>query len=194
MKFNAIKLALSATALLAASGFAMQAQAHCLTQSITAGATATQDDVYLINCPTGTHSVYGRVALVSGAAVTYQLGAAGGSTQTTSDSTTSASATCRTAGQDGVNYEHLNPAGTPSAYVSYTAVPGVNTLAVTKNSASTANYGIEFHCMSGSAGQTSPSNVAAGTEIGGNYELSTVVDALDSGSDTNLDANLPINH
>jgi hypothetical protein len=214
MKNKFLKTALSVSVVLAASGFAMQAQAHCLTQTLASGSasSATQDDVYVINCPTGTTSVYGRLGLISGAtSTTYQFGAAGNGNTTATLNDTGASATmaCKAAGTDGVAYEHLDPTKTPTAYASYAAIPGINTLVVTKNSASASSYAIEFHCMNGAAGGTAP----LGGELGGNFEVAGpglavppttptgLTDALDavSGSplpanDTNLDANLVINH
>lgn len=192
MKFSAPQL-VSAVALLAASGFAMQAQAHCLTQSITAGANSQQHDVYLFNCPAGTKSVYARVGLISGAAVTEQTAAASGGSSSVviSDAGASAGLGCRLSGQDGVAYEHLNPANNPSNYVSYTTGAGVNSLVASKNAAGSSNYGIEFHCMNGAAGSATPQGSEVTTA---NYELSTVIDALDVVTDTNVDANLPINN
>ncbi len=204
MKFNAIKLAFSATALLAASGFAMQAQAHCLTQSIaTANPSAFQQDVYNFVCPTGTASVVGKASLISGTQLAYQIGKGGFTFASTTDTTASAAATCTTAvGPGGFTWEILS-AGTVGP-ISINGGPGVYTLVASKSTTAAATYGIEFHCMTGANGTGTELQPASGVwEQGGPLSVAGtgLTDGLDavSGSssaanDTNTDVNLTINH
>lgn len=200
MKFSALKL-LSSAVLLAASGFAMQAQAHCLTQSIaTANPSAFQQDVYMFVCPAGTASVTGRASLISGTQLAYQIGKGGFTAASVTDTSALSTSACGTlaSGMEGI----LTGA---TGYVSVNGGTGVYTLVASKSTTASATYGIEFHCMTGANG--------TGSELGGNWEqggpLSVagtgLTDQLDadaggvSGSsnaanDKNVDANLAINH
>jgi len=201
MKFNAIKLAFSATALLAASGFAMQAQAHCLNQSIsTANPSAFQQDVYMLVCPSGTASLQGRASLISGTQLAYQIGKGGFTAASVTDTGSSATATCGTL-SDGTGREGITT-GTPTSYISVNGGVGVYTLVASKSTTASATYGIEFHCMSGNNGTGSELGAVV-WEQGGPLSVAGtgLTDGLDavSGSssaanDTNTDVNLAINH
>lgn len=150
MKKDFLKAVLSASTLLAAAGYGMVAQAHCVDgQSIsTVNPSALQDDVYVAVCPTGTHHFTAKVGVAAGTpTLMLEVGKGGVTSQTThpvvSDTVAGGGGACQTlvSGQ-----ETLTGTPSPSAIVTGGGA-GQYTMVVSKNSASqVTNYGLEFHC------------------------------------------------
>lgn len=141
MKFIFLKEFFLVTALLMASAFAMQAQAHCFdNNTITATSTGPfQFDVYHVSCPAGTTGVGGRIAQVGGTTgageVAMEIGK--GSAHTFAQDTGNSAQNCNAAGD------------VPSGY---TTVPTLNAgsgtyvITVSKDTTSTSTYDFSFHC------------------------------------------------
>jgi len=196
-----LKSVLSIGAVLAASGFAMQAQAHCVNETIaTANPSAYQQDAYMFVCPANTVRVQGRASLSSGTQLAYQI-AKGGFTSASVIDTTTGNGTCQLipgGGPGGKDWEQVTAGAT--ANINVNGGPGVYSLLVSKSTTAAASYGIEFHCMDSAGIELQPPVV---WEQGGPGSVAGtgLTDALDFvansnvlANDTNKDVNLVINH
>lgn len=191
-KFKAV---LGLGVVLAASGFSMSAEAHCLTQGITQTGTtnALQQDVYMLLCPAATTSIVGKTSLISGGAVTYQIAKGGYTSASVADSTATSTAACTTGTVNGYPQDYITAGQT--AQISVAGGAGAYTLVVSKNSTTASNYALEFHCLGSNGVEIQPNNGGV-WEQGGPLSNSGIgaIDALDSVTDTNTDVNLAINH
>lgn len=146
MKKDILKAVLSTATLLAAAGYGMMAQAHCINNAtITNNSNAYQMDVYVFECPvTTTTGVSAQVSNQSGAPVSVEVGFGNTHVTSTIDSTAAgaaANSTCNAAG----NIAFAGGA-TGSNTVTKSNGPGVYTVMVSKNSASSSTYDLGIHC------------------------------------------------
>ena len=157
------KEVLIATTLLAASGYTVLAQAHCVDNAtITNNSNAYQMDVHVFNCPTGTTGVSGKVSNQSGAPVSIEVGYGNTHVTSTIDSTSAgvnANSVCNAAGDIA-----FAGGASGSSLVTRNGGPGLYTVMVSKNSASNATYDMAIHCV-GNDVPSAPSNPATDWDI-----------------------------
>jgi hypothetical protein len=150
-KKSFFKTTLTATALLAATGYTVMAQAHCVgtstdpevlfgASSITTNSTSPfQYDSYVTVCPAGATGLSGKINKKTGGAtgaLAMEIAKGGYNHTTASDSTATAAAACSggntTAGS--VTVPTLNGG------------EGQYTITVSKDTTAAIQYAMEFHC------------------------------------------------
>jgi hypothetical protein len=142
--------------LLAASGYTVLAQAHCVENAtITNNSNAYQMDVHVLNCPAGTTGVSGKVSNQTGASVGIEVGYGNTHVTSTIDSTpvgVGQTSICNAAGDIA-----FTGGAAGSSLVTRNGGPGLYTVMVSKNSASNATYDMAIHCV-GNDVPSAPSN------------------------------------
>ncbi|MEQ1560526.1 MAG: hypothetical protein ABL933_16520 [Methyloglobulus sp.] len=147
------KEVLIATTLLAASGYTVMAQAHCLNnQTITNNSNNFQWDTYVAVCPAGTTGLSGRISKQAGTgSVSMEIGKGTFAHTTASDATITASSCDAVTG-------NITAAASAVTVPTVNGGPGQYTIMVSKNSSNSHTYDMEWHCVNNDApeGQDDP--------------------------------------
>lgn len=194
---------LIAATLLAASGYTVTAQAHCLNdQTIVNNSNTFQWDTYVAICPASATGMSGKISKQSqtgggAGTVSMEIGK-GGFGHTTASDASSVAAGSTSSCNAGGNIA-LTGAATAATVPTLSGGPGQYTIVVSKNSASTTTYDMEWHCVD-TVAPIDPL-VDAPDQQGGPLVGLGLTDSLDavSGSalianDTNDEINIPFNH
>ncbi len=167
MKRATLKVILATSTLLAASIFAMTAEAHCVgvlgnfgASGITAASTsAVQYDTYATVCPATTSYLKARVSRKSGTAtLNLEVGKGGFTAVSTTDASTTAGTQC-----DGAANESIGSGA--SAFTSnLVGGEGEYTMTVAKDGVA-SNYAMEFHCYDASNVELAPTAPSGAGEV-----------------------------
>ncbi len=178
-------------ALLAASGYTVMAQAHCLNnQTITNNSNNFQWDTYVTVCPAGATGLTARVSkqLTGTGTLSLEIGKGGFGHLTSNDAAVTVSSCDAVTG-------NITPVAATPGQLALNGGAGQYTIVVSKNSANIHTYDLEWHCT-GVPGDIPEQQ--GGPLVGVGLGLTDSLDAV-SGSalianDTQEEINIPFNH